>query len=628
MKMQGIRKIFTKGLAWIAIICVIVGLIAGKLLWSGGPAAQNTNAQPAQPATAKGDSSVAPGQLDSYYMFASGGQSGDVYVYGIPSMRLIKTIPVFTPDPRSGYGFTPQTKAMLGGYTWGDIHHPVLSETNGSYNGKYLYVNDKGNDRIGMVDLSTFETKQIISIPNTLGVHPLSITPDSKFLFAGAEYSGPIPVTDTSGTYAPLSAKDQYYGPETAITLGKDGKMSVAWQLKAPPFDYDLASAGKAVSDGWVFFSSYNSEEATSDMEVNSAKNDRDYVLAVNYKKVQELVDSGTTDGTTGGVKMIDPRLHPGLTYLIPTGKNPHGVDVTPDGRYICAAGKLDPIVTVFDFNKIQKAISANDFQGKGWGGLPVLNYKDIMTAEVPVGIGPLHTQFDNKGYAYTSLFVESAVTKWQLGTWKVVQKIPVQYNVGHVAVPGGDTEHPYGQWLVSLDKMSVNRYLPVGPGYPMNEQLIDISGPTMKLVREAPADREPHYATIIPANLVHPLSIYKIGSQPNSIQSESQAKVVRNGNHVTIYMAAIRSHFTPDTLNLKQGDEVTMYITNLEQQPNITHGFAIEKYNVNVSIDPGQTQEVQFTASKVGVYPFYCTDFCSALHEEMMGYMTVAPAK
>ncbi len=619
--MQGFRKYFSKGLAWVAIICVVVGLIGGKFLWGGGSGSNQTQ----QPTAATGSDAVAPGQLDTDYMFASGGQSGSVYVYGIPSMRLIKTIPVFTPDPRDGYGFTPQTKAMLGGYTWGDVHHTVLSQTNGSYDGRWLFANDKANDRVARIDLSTFETSQIISIPNTVGVHPLTITPDSKYLFAGAEYAGPIPISDQSGTYSPLSSHKDYYGPATAISIAPDGKMSLAWQLKAPPYDYDLATAGKAVSDGWVFFSSYNAEEATSDLEVNSAKLDRDYVLAINYRKVQQLVDSGQSDGVVGGVKTIDPRLHPGIAYLLPCGKNPHGVDVTPDGRYLCASGKLDPIVTVFDFNKIQKAVATNDLQGQSWG-LPVLKYQDIMTAEVPVGIGPLHTQFDNQGYAYTSLFVESAVTKWQLGTWKVVQKIPVQYNVGHVAIPGGDTEHPYGHWLVSLDKMSVNRYLPVGPGYPMNEQLFDISGPTMKLVREAPANREPHYAAIIPANLVHPLTIYPLGKEPNAITSQSQARVVRNGNHVTIYMAAIRSHFTPDNITIHQGDNVTIYLTNLEQQPNITHGFAIERYNINVSVDPGQTQEVDFQADKAGVYPFYCTDFCSALHEEMMGYLLVQP--
>jgi nitrous-oxide reductase len=544
-------------------------------------------------------------------------------------MRLIKTIPVFTPDPRTGYGFTPNTKAMLGGYTWGDVHHPVMSETNGDYNGRWLFVNDKANNRIAEINLKTFTTSQILNLPNEMGTHSLTISPNFHYLFTASEFSTPLGSDTLQGNYAPLSTyKKDYYGILTALGIGSSGKMGISWEMMSAPYDYDLASSGKAMSHGWVFLSTYNTEEATSDLEVNSTLNSRDYVMAVNYEAVQKLIDSGHYDSVSNGVKMIDPRKHPGLVYFFPAGKNPHGVDVSPNGRWICASGKLDPIVTVFDFQKIKKAIQNKDYQGIAWGGIPVLNYKDVMTAEVPVGLGPLHTQFDNNGYAYTSLFVGSEVAKWQLGTWKVVQQIPVAYNVGHVAIAGGDTEHPYGHWMLALDKMAQNRFLPVGPGYPMNEQLFDISGPTMKLVREVPANREPHYAIICPASIIHPLSVYPLGKtgNPNAITSQSQARIVRQGNHVTVYMAAVRSHFTPDSIKVKQGDLVTVYLTNIEQEPNITHGFAITDYNINVSADPGQTRTIQFTASKAGVFPFYCTDFCSALHEEMMGYLLVSP--
>jgi nitrous-oxide reductase len=617
----------TKAVVIGSAIALVVGLVGGKAIFSN----QGTAPATAAPKTSSSSNhTVQPGQLDSYYAFLSGGQSGNVMVYGLPSMHLIKTIPVFTPDPKTGYGFTPDTKAMLGGYTWGDDHHPAMSETNGSYDGRWLFVNDKANNRVAEVDLKTFTTSQIINVPNESGTHSLTITPDSKYLFSASEYSAPMGSGTPQGNYAPLSsAKDDYYGIMTAVGLDKQGKMSLDWEMQTAPYDYDLASSGKKVSDGWVFVSNYNTEEATTNMEVNSAKNSQDYVMAVNYKEAQQLIDSGKYDSVSSdGTKVVDPRKHPGMVYFIPAGKNPHGVDVSPNGQWIVASGKLDPVETVFDFNKIKKAIQEKDYQGTAWGGIPVLKYNDVKTAEVPVGLGPLHTQFDDKGYAYTSLFVESAVTKWKLGTWKVVQKIPVAYNVGHVAVAGGDTEHPYGQWLLSLNKMSQNRYLPVGPGYPMNEQLFDISGSKMQLTTEAPADREPHYAVIAPASLIKPLNVFPLGKtgNPNAITSEKDAKVVRNGNQVTIYMTAIRSHFTPDTLELKKGDHVTVYLTNLEQQPNITHGFAISNYNINISVDPGETKEVQFDADKAGVFPFYCTDFCSALHEEMMGYLTVQP--
>ena len=109
---------------------------------------------------------VKPGEYDTYYAFLSGGHHGNVYVYGMPSCRHITTIPVFTPEPAVGYGNDEESLAMLGGYTWGDAHHPGLSETNGDYDGRWLFINDMPNARIARIDLKDFKTCLLYTSPS------------------------------------------------------------------------------------------------------------------------------------------------------------------------------------------------------------------------------------------------------------------------------------------------------------------------------------------------------------------------------------------------------------------------------------------------------------------------------
>src|SRR5512138_1671266 len=223
---------------------------------------------------------VPPGDLDEYYMFSSGGHSGQVYVYGVPSMRHLSTIPVFTPYPATGYGFDDDSKAMLGNLTWGDVHHPSLSETNGDYDGRWLFVNEI-NGRIARIDLRDFKTKEILGpLPNVSGNHASSfVTPNTEYTFMATRFSIPIP----KGT--PVSVDKyatDYKGVIAAIKIDpKTGHMTPTYQILMPPFDYDLGDAGKKVSDGWMFFTSYNTERATGKLEVTSTQKDRDYIAAI-----------------------------------------------------------------------------------------------------------------------------------------------------------------------------------------------------------------------------------------------------------------------------------------------------------------------------------------------------------
>jgi nitrous-oxide reductase len=391
-----------------------------------------------------------------------------------------------------------------------------------------------------------------------------------------------------------------------------------------PPFNFDLGDAGKGPSADWAFWTCYNSERATGKLEVTSTQKDRDYIAAVNWKVAEKAVNSGKAK-MVGGTKVLDPKDIEGLVFLLPVAKSPHGVDVSPDGKYIIGSGKLQSITTVFNIEKVLTAIQKKDYTGSE-DGIPVLNYDAIKDAEVNVGLGPLHTQFDDKGNAYTSLFVESAVAKWKLGTWEVLDKIPVAYNIGHLCASEGDTKHPTGEYLVALNKLSHGRHLSVGPSQPEASQLIDIAGEKMSLLYDAFTEPEPHNAQMIRAEKLKPIEVYtkEENKHPKAIWDVKDAKVVRNGKNVEVSMVAVRSSFEPTSIEVNKGDKVTIYVTNIEQTTDELHGVGIAEYNINVVVDPGETKTIEFVADKPGVFPFYCTNFCSALHQEMQGYLLV----
>lgn len=566
---------------------------------------------------------VAPGDLDEYYMFASGGHSGQVYVYGVPSMRHLVTIPVFTPYPATGYGFDDDTKAMLGSLTWGDAHHPGLSETGGEYDGRWLFINDM-NGRVARIDLRDFKTKQIFGpVPNVHGNHASSfVTPNTEYTMMASRFSIPLP----EGTAVEIDKyATEYKGIVAALKVDpKTGVMAMGFQILMPPFDYDLGDAGKKVSDGWMFWTSYNTERATGKLEVTASQRDRDYIAAIDWKAAEKAAAAGQGD-TIGGVKVLDPRKIPGLVYLMPCGKSPHGVDVSPDGKWIIGSGKLQGVTTAFNFEKIQTAIRNKDFTGEE-DGIPVLKYESIKEAEVPVGLGPLHTQFGPDGEAYTSLFVDSAIAKWKLGTWEVVDKVPMSYSIGHLSAAEGDSVSPDGKWLVGLNKLSHGRHLSVGPSQPESSQLVDITEEKMKLLLDAFTEPEPHYAQIIKADKLKPIEVYpkEESTHPLAVWDVKDAGVTRNGNNVLVKMVAVRSTLTPTAFEVRKGDVVKVAITNIEQTTDELHGFGLLGHNINIVVDPGETKTVTFTAQKPGVFAYYCTNFCSALHQEMQGYLIV----
>lgn len=601
------------------------------------------------------------GRHDEYVLFSSGGQSGQVFAIGVPSMRLLRSIAVFTPESWQGYGFGGEKDHVLEQMKingklvpWGDTHHPAISETGGEYDGQFLFIGDKANARVAVIDLRDWETKQIVKNPLTVSDHGAAfVTPNTDYIIEGGQYA-----TVLGYGYAPPEEYQKSY--RGMVTMWKfdrsKGRIDTAnsFALELPPYWQDLADAGKAASDGFFFINSFNAEMASGGVEkgnppfeAGASKRDMDYLHIIDWKKAEQAFKAGKAQKINGfPVLSIGTSVAEGILHFAPEPKSPHGVDVTPNGQYMIVAGKLDPHVTVYSIDRIRKAIAEKKFSTKDEYGVPVLDFDAVKEAQVELGLGPLHTQFDDKGYAYTSLFLDSAVARWSLGgdyaslhpeqPWKLVTKTPVQYNIGHLCAAEGDTVTPDGRYLISMSKWSVDRFLPTGPLLPQNFQLLDISatGTTMPVIYDSPIGvGEPHYCQMIKADKLKSWTVYpEVGWNPQTQSLDPNAPkkgeegVTRDGGKVLVKMTAIRSHFTPEHVEVMEGDTVTWRITALETTQDATHGFCIGGYNINLSIEPGEYAEFTFTADKAGTYPFYCTEFCSALHLEMMGYMLVEP--
>ncbi|WP_371317636.1 Sec-dependent nitrous-oxide reductase [Aliarcobacter faecis] len=593
------------------------------------------------------------GMKDEYYVFSSGGQSGQVIVYGVPSMRILKYIGVFTPEPWQGYGFDNESKKILDSgkirgqeVKWGDTHHPNFSEKNGEYAGDYLFINDKANPRVAVINLHDFETTQIVVNPVLKSTHGGSfVTPNTEYIVDACQYAAPL-----ENEWVPIEAYEEKY--RGGVTLWKfDYEKGLinekeSFTLELPPYMQDLSDAGKGPSHGWAFTNSFNSEMYTGGIEkglppfeAGMSRNDTDFLHIYNWQILEKLAKDPKNTKVINGhrVVTIDAAVKAGALFLLPEAKSPHGVDVTPDGKYIIIGGKLDTHVTIFDFAKIKEQIDKKEFTSKDPYGIPILDFKKALHGQLELGLGPLHNTFDEKdGIVYTSLYVDSQVVKWNFRDLKLLDRVNVHYNIGHLDSMEGKSTKPKGKYGIALNKLSIDRFLPVGPLHPQNHQLIDLNGDKMELIYDMPIGLgEPHDVVSIHASKIKPKKTYdqmgtnsRTGNAHEGATLAGQERVERDGNKVKVYMTAVRSHLNPEHITVNKGDEVTIYITNLERAQDETHAFGLSGLNVHASVEPGKTASVTFTAEEEGVYPYYCTEFCSALHLEMMGYLKIKDPK
>ena len=614
----------------------LVGLTAGVAACTEKPGTAAAPAAPAAPASSHAGAGanvhLKPGELDTYYGLWSGGHTGDMRVLGLPSGREITRIPCFVPDALVGWGITNESKAVMGTkpdgslkYTVADTHHTHASYKDGNYDGRYAWINDKINSRLARIRLDYFICDKITELPNVQGFH--GIFPDKRDpvdpainyttrVFCGAEFSIPLPNTGS----------EDHTKYRSMFTCVDAETMEVRWQvlidgncdLTATSYDGKLAATNQ-----------YNVEMGAKYEDMMSAE--RDACLFFNIARIEAAVKAGkfktigtskvpVVDGTHEANK--DPKT--ALTAYVSVPKNPHGVNASPDGKYFICAGKLSPTGTVIELSKV-----LDWFEGK------LEKLDSAIVAEVELGLGPLHTAFDGRGNAYTTLFLDSQVVKWNVeaaikfhagdkNAKYVVDRLDVQYQPGHVNASQSETKAADGKFLAVGCKFSKDRFLPVGPLHPENEQLIDISGEKMVLLADHPVRGEPHDFIIFKRDLVRPKQVYNLDDSPLAIKDPKESGVFRSGKKVTVKMTSQAPAFSLREFKLKKGDEVTLILTNLDKIEDLTHGFAIPNYNVNFIVNPLETKSVTFIADKPGVFWCYCTHFCHALHLEMRTRMIV----
>ncbi|NCA84390.1 MAG: cytochrome C [Clostridia bacterium] len=567
------------------------------------------------------------GGRDEYFGFIGTGNSGTMIVYGLPSMRIYKYVGVFTPEPWQGYAFDDESSLMLKKnspdnriYDYGDMRYPALSETDGKYDGKYLFYSDGANSRVAMLGLDDFETKQVLA--NLLYKNAfagVAVTENTEYIIQTSEYPAPwdLKTTDLANAKAGITFW-AFHEPEAVTETGHHvGRMikDESFTVELPAYTLGYFDAGRLKSNGLV---------------VGLASMDgKHYVYVVDFEKIKSIPTEKINETN---VVSLQKALNANAVALVALPAKASKVKVTPDGDYFIAAGDR---AIVFDFAKVRAALNDKTFAGNAPGDIPILDSKDIEHGAIDLGNKVIDFTFDYRdNVAYASAFEDKKIIRWNYNTLKKEGELQLTFKPGHVMIPQGLSAEPHSNYLVVTNKEGLNENFPnTGPVRPNFQHLIDISDDNMVDLYSMSVPQANIYGSVaVLRTSIKPIIRYETGTNTRTGEISEfktvagREKIEREGNRVHIFGTMIRSHIVPEIVEVNEGDIVTFHLTNLERAEDETHGFTVDTYGVHGSFEPGKTASLTFTASRPGAFPYYCTEFCSALHLEMEGILMVKP--
>ncbi len=549
------------------------------------------------------------GGRDEYFAIVGTGNSGTMIVYGIPSMRIYKYVGVFSPEPWQGYGFDDESSLMLKKSSlddrissYGDMRYPAFSEKGGNYDGHFAFFSDGANSRIALLGLDDFETKQVLSNPVLKSIYPEAVvTPNTEYVIQSSQYPAPW-------TANPSDAK------KSGVTFWKfvEGKeihksrmiKEESFTVELPAYALGYFDAGKGAGKGLI---------------AGVAKKDgKSFVYFLDYDK---LAKAGKTRVNDFNAVTYAEAQNAKAVAFVEMPADVKAVKTTPDGKYFIAVADN---AVVIDAAKAKAAVN---------GGTVALG--DIQKGTVALGSGVVDIAFDyRKNTAYASAGNDKKIVRFNYEDLKTDQSISLSFEPGYLMTPQGMSASPHSNYLTVVDKAGVYKNFPnVGPVRPSFMHLIDISSDNMTDIYTMSLPQANIYgqASVL-RTTIKPIIRYPLGTNTRNGDVSryktvaGQEKIEREGNRVHVFGTLIRSHITPEIVRVNQGDIVTFHLTNLERAEDETHGFTVDTYGVHGSFEPGKTASVTFVADRAGAFPYYCTEFCSALHLEMEGILMVKP--
>ncbi len=552
------------------------------------------------------------GGRDEYFSIVGTGNSGTMIVYGIPSMRIYKYVGVFTPEPWQGYGFDDESSLMLKKSsldnrisTYGDMRFPAFSEKGGNYDGHFAFFSDGANSRIALMGLDDFETKQVLSNPLYLSTYPgVAVTQNTEYVIQSSQYPAPWNVKSND-----MKSGVTFWKFVEGAEIHKSRMIKEkSFTVEMPAYNMDYFDAGKSSSDGL--------------MVGLADKDGKNYVYVLDYAKLATVATQKVNDFNV--VSFADAKKNNAVGFIeIPaTGKT---AKVSPDGKsFLVAAGNN---VIVFDFAKVKAALAKGD----------VIALADVQKSNIAIGKDVIDVAFDQrKNTAYASAHGDSKIVRFNYDSGKTEKEMKLSFKPSFLMIPQGNSATPHSNYLTVVDKEALyDNYPNVGPVRPSFQHLIDISSDDMADIYTMSLPQANMYGSVaVLRTTIKPIIRYPLGTNTRTGETSryktvaGQEKIERDPktHRVHVFGTLIRSHITPEIVKVNEGDVVTFHLTNLERAEDETHGFTVDTYGVHGSFEPGKTASVTFTADRPGVFPYYCTEFCSALHLEMEGMLFIKP--